>query len=90
MKLSDIMVFDAIVPELEATTRDESIAELVKAVQETAAEAVGAMDEGTAEVSVGVARANEAGQSLASILIATEDVRFYSHKGITWQQRKYF
>ncbi len=32
MKLSDIMVFDAIVPELEATTRDESIAELVKAL----------------------------------------------------------
>jgi len=52
----------------------KEIAELVKAVQETATEAVGAMDEGIAEVSVGVTRANEAGQSLASILIATEDV----------------
>ena len=32
MRLSDIMVFDAIVPELEATTRDEAIAELVNAL----------------------------------------------------------
>ena len=32
MKLSDIMVFDAIVPELQATTRDESIAELIQAL----------------------------------------------------------
>ena len=30
MKLSDIMVFDAIVPELKATTREEAIAELVE------------------------------------------------------------
>lgn len=37
MKLSDIMVFDAIVPELEATTRDESIAELVEAMAATGA-----------------------------------------------------
>ncbi len=32
MKLSDIMVFDAIIPELEATTRDDAIAELVQAL----------------------------------------------------------
>ncbi len=32
MKLSDIMVSDAIVPELKATTRDEAIAELVEAL----------------------------------------------------------
>ncbi len=37
MKLSDIMVFDAIVPELEATTRDESIAELVQALADNGA-----------------------------------------------------
>jgi len=32
MKLSDIMVFDAIVPQLKATTKDEAIAELVEAL----------------------------------------------------------
>jgi len=32
MKLSDIMVFDAIVPELKATTRDEAIRELVESL----------------------------------------------------------
>jgi len=35
MKLSDIMVFDAIVPRLEATTRDAAIAELVEAMAAT-------------------------------------------------------
>ena len=32
MKLSDIMVFDAVVPELKATTRDEAIIELIEAM----------------------------------------------------------
>jgi len=34
MKLSDIMVTDAIIPELKARTRDEAIAELVEALAE--------------------------------------------------------
>lgn len=37
MKLSDIMVYDAIVPELKARTRDEAIAELVQALAEAGA-----------------------------------------------------
>jgi len=37
MKLSDIMVGDAIVPELEATTRDAVIAELVEALADSGA-----------------------------------------------------
>jgi methyl-accepting chemotaxis protein len=52
----------------------KEIAELIKAVQATAAEAVQSMDQGAEEVASGVARANEAGASLASILLATEDV----------------
>ena len=32
MKLSDIMVLDAVVPELAATTRDEAIVELIEAL----------------------------------------------------------
>lgn len=32
MKLSDIMVFDAIIPELKATNRDEAIRELVESL----------------------------------------------------------
>lgn len=34
MKLSDIMVGDAIVPELKATTRDAAVAELVESLAE--------------------------------------------------------
>lgn len=52
----------------------KEIADLIKGVQATVTEAIKAMDEGTAEVTAGVTRANQAGQSLASILIATEDV----------------
>ena len=35
MKLSDIMVLDAVVPDLKGTTRDEVISELVEALAET-------------------------------------------------------
>jgi len=52
----------------------KEIATLIRGVQRTVAEAVQAMDQGAAEVTVGVGRANEAGQSLASILIANEEV----------------
>ena len=41
MKLSDIMVSEAIVPELAGTTRDEVIAELVEALAEAGAIAKG-------------------------------------------------
>lgn len=37
MKLSDIMVGDAIVPELKATTRDAAVAELVESLAEAGA-----------------------------------------------------
>jgi len=37
MKLSDIMIGDAIVPELKATTRDAAVAELVEALAEAGA-----------------------------------------------------
>ncbi len=43
MKLSDIMVSNAIVPQLKATTRDEAIAELIEAM--VSAGAVGRKDE---------------------------------------------
>ena len=52
----------------------KEIAALIKGVQKTVAEAVQAMEAGAAEVTAGVGRANEAGQSLASILIANEEV----------------
>jgi nitrogen PTS system EIIA component len=41
MKLSDIIVTDAIIPELKATTRDEAIDELVAAMVESGALAMG-------------------------------------------------
>jgi PTS system nitrogen regulatory IIA component len=41
MKLSDIIVTDAIIPELKATTRDEAIDELVAAMVESGALAKG-------------------------------------------------
>jgi len=53
-----------------AATRE--IAELIKGIQQTVAEAVQAMDEGAAEVEAGTARAGEAGQALDSILQAVE------------------
>ncbi len=51
----------------------KEIAMLVRDIQKTVAEAVRAMEEGTEEVTVGVGRANEAGQRLADILRATEE-----------------
>ncbi len=51
----------------------KEIGTLIKGIQKTVAEAVQAMDEGSKEVSVGVARANEAGNALSSILIAAEE-----------------
>ncbi len=50
------------------------IAALIQGIQDTAAQAVQAMDEGTAEVEAGVGQANEAGQALQSILQAVEAV----------------
>ncbi|MGD8794191.1 MAG: methyl-accepting chemotaxis protein, partial [Anaerolineae bacterium] len=57
----------------KSTAATKEIAALVKSVQETVAEAVGAMEEGTAEVDSGVVRANQANEALGSILAATEE-----------------
>ncbi|MEE8389442.1 MAG: methyl-accepting chemotaxis protein, partial [Anaerolineae bacterium] len=52
----------------------KEIGELIRIIQQTVAEAVQAMDAGTAEVEAGAARADEAGEALDSILIAVESV----------------
>ena len=53
-----------------AATRE--IAELIKGIQQTVAEAVQAMEEGAQEVERGAARAGDAGQALNTILVAVE------------------
>ncbi|MCB0209288.1 MAG: globin-coupled sensor protein, partial [Anaerolineae bacterium] len=52
----------------------QKIAELIKGIQETVAEAVIAMEEGGAAVESGFSRANDAGQALANVLKAVEVV----------------
>lgn len=52
----------------------KEIAELIKGIQETVAEAVQSMDEGSQEVEIGAVRADKAGQALANILKAVEAV----------------
>jgi methyl-accepting chemotaxis protein len=55
-----------------ATEATQEIAGLIKDVQQTIAEAVRAMDEGSSEVQAGAAKADEAGGALQSILVAAE------------------
>ncbi len=55
-----------------ASTRE--IGELIRGIQETVAEAVVAMQEGSREVEVGVAQASEAGSALQSILTSIRGV----------------
>ncbi|MCB0167813.1 MAG: CHASE3 domain-containing protein [Anaerolineae bacterium] len=55
-----------------AATKD--ISSLIYAMQHTVADAIQAMDDGTREVEGGVARAQEAGQALATIINAAETV----------------
>ncbi|MEW5960540.1 MAG: methyl-accepting chemotaxis protein, partial [Chloroflexota bacterium] len=50
------------------------IAGLIHTIQQSVAEAVTAMDQGTAEVEGGVVRAHEAGQALSNILQAVQQV----------------
>jgi methyl-accepting chemotaxis protein len=50
------------------------IASLIKGIQQTVAEAVQAMGEGTDEVEAGMSRANKAGEALMNILEASESV----------------
>jgi methyl-accepting chemotaxis protein len=57
-----------------SSTSTREIGDLVKHIQKTVSEAVVAMDEGTKEVEVGVEKANQAGNSLAAILKASEAV----------------
>lgn len=52
----------------------KEIAELIKGIQETVAEAVQSMNEGSQEVEIGAVRADKAGQALANILKAVEAV----------------
>jgi methyl-accepting chemotaxis protein len=58
----------------KSTGATKEIAELIRSIQTTIAEAVRAMDEGAAEVETGVARANQAGEVLQQILTAAEAV----------------
>jgi methyl-accepting chemotaxis protein len=58
----------------KSTSATKEIAELIRGIQTTIAEAVRAMDEGAAEVETGVARANQAGEVLQQILDAAEAV----------------
>lgn len=52
----------------------KEIGGLIKDIQRTVAEAVGAMDEGAAEVAIGVEKANQSGKALHNILNAIEIV----------------
>lgn len=52
----------------------KEIGGLIKAIQQTVAEAVQAMNDSTREVDLGVERANEAGAALSNILDASETV----------------
>lgn len=56
------------------TIATKEIGELIKGVQNTAADAVSAMNEGVHDVEAGVLRANDAGTALTSILKAAEAV----------------
>ncbi|NJN93648.1 MAG: methyl-accepting chemotaxis protein [Anaerolineales bacterium] len=58
----------------KSATATKEIAGLIKGIQQTVAEAVQAMEEGTVEVERGAERAQEAGQSLTAILRAAEAV----------------
>ncbi|MCB0165162.1 MAG: HAMP domain-containing protein [Anaerolineae bacterium] len=58
----------------KSTSATGEIADLIRAIQQTVAEAVTAMEDGATEVESGVSRANEAGQALADILKAVEAV----------------
>ncbi len=58
----------------ESTAATSEIANLIKNIQETVAEAVKAMESSATEVDHGVEGANEAGQALREILTAAEEV----------------
>ncbi len=57
-----------------STQATKEIATLIKGIQRTVAEAVTAMNEGSAEVDAGVTRAGESGQALSNILASVETV----------------
>jgi methyl-accepting chemotaxis protein len=52
----------------------KEIGELIKGIQQTVADAVAAMNEGSVEVERGVGQANQAGQALTEILSAVREV----------------
>ncbi len=57
-----------------SSTATREIGSLIKGIQQTVAEAVAAMDEGTGEVERGAERAGQSGESLQNILTAIETV----------------
>jgi len=59
----------------KSTEATKEIAALIEGIQQTVTEAVRAMNEETAEVEAGVARANQAGQALDDILETSEKMR---------------
>ncbi len=59
----------------KSTGATQEIAQLIKGIQQTVAEAVEAMSAGTREVEAGVKRANEAGQALEQILETSQVVQ---------------
>jgi methyl-accepting chemotaxis protein len=56
----------------KSTLATQEVSRLIKDIQQTVAEAIQSMEEGTAEVETGVAQANESGQALTAILTAVE------------------
>ena len=70
-----------------SSTSTKEIATLIRGIQQTVAEAVAAMKEGTQEVELGAVRANEAGQMLTNILQAAEAVNQQAEAAYTATQQ---
>ena len=76
MKLSDLIVTDAIIPQLASTTRDEAVAELITALSDT-----GAID---AEEQAGLALVGRVGHGVRLAHGAARDVsrsRYRTRRG---------
>ncbi len=58
-----------------ATDATQEIAALIRSIQQTVAEAIRAMDEGTAEIEAGAVHTDQAGQALDRILVAADAVQ---------------
>jgi methyl-accepting chemotaxis protein len=58
----------------------KEIGSLIKGIQTTVSEAVGAMNEGSREVELGVSKAGQAGEALKAILVAAEAVNLQAEQ----------